>query len=139
MFCGYLSIYQWNPCKSLDFFNIFSDFTSVYCEIHEILIICILFSSPLISVYKSVGAGFRRREGGIHILCICFLKQFNSSAYFIHLHCSLIWSSRFSLSDLSFGFTFINPQYLVKSWAILRFIQYFGGFHPCILWNLRIC
>ena len=83
MLGGYLSIYQWNPCKSSDFFNIFSDFSSVYCEICEILIICILVSSSDLCIQVS-GAGFRRKEGGIRILCICFLKQLVFICLFIH-------------------------------------------------------
>ena len=47
MFSEYSGIYQQNPCKSLDFFGVFLDFTSVYCEICEILNICNIWWCPL--------------------------------------------------------------------------------------------
>ena len=102
MFCGYLSIYwwnPWNPCKSLDFFNIFSDFTSVYCEIREILIICNIFVIGFlsrISVYKSVGAGFRRGKGGIIILYL-FSETIN---YLLMSFITLYISIRIQFLDL---------------------------------------
>ena len=111
------SIYQWNPYKSSDFFNIFSDLTSVYCEIREILIICILVS-PQIFVYKSVSAGFRREEGSV--FCICFLKQLVTVClfihYIVHFNLNLVW-----VSDLHYK----SSIYLYKSSDFLNIFEDF--------------
>ena len=126
-FCGYLSIYQWNPCKSLDFFNIFSDFISVYCEVCEILGICILASSPLIFAYKSVGAGFRRKEAGIRILCICFLKQLvfiYLFHYIVHLSGILIHYTCCILIQIS-SIHYKSSIYLHKSSDFLNIFEDF--------------
>ena len=81
MFCWCFSIYWWNPrnpYKSSDFFNIFLDLTSVYCEIHEILIIChfsgILYSNLCVQV-SGCWLQERRERDHCIIFCICFLKQ----------------------------------------------------------------
>ena len=125
MFSEYSSIYWWNPCKSLDFFSVFLDFTSVYCEICEILNICnicILVSSlQSLCTSQCVLASGEKREGSLFRICICFLKQlticlFHSFTLYINLKLwifvYLIW-----VSDLH-----LNPQYIVKSWAILGFL-----------------
>ena len=124
---------------------IFSQISPLYIvrSVKSLLfVIFVVVSSTLISVYKSVGAGFRRREGGIHI-CLVGNKLTHLLVTFVCiLHCtfqfgiqffdlrsvSLIWSFR--------NITFKSSIYLYKSF---RFLECFWGFHPCILWNLRIC
>ena len=75
--------------KSSDFFNIFSDLTSIYCEIHEILIICIFVFLSLVCV--QVGSDFRSQRGIIILYLfsetigiICFIH------YIVHLSGVLI-------------------------------------------------
>ena len=149
----YFSIYRWNPINfnifsvksSYIIFNIFLvDLASIYCEIREILIIChflVLLSLICVQVRSF---WLQESERGI-IVCICF--SWNNWYYLLHsLHCTfislvIVWNS--SIACMSLGSInhklvlgdshcqyIINPQYSGKSWAILRFIQYFWGFHP---------
>ena len=103
-FCGYFSIYRWNPCKSSDFFSVFSDFTSVYCEIHEILNICNFWLSSLESLCTSqwVLASGEEREGSLFCVFV-FLKQL--AIYLFHsftLYIQFESSSLICFSDLEF-------------------------------------
>ena len=73
--------------KSSDFFNIFLDLTSIYCEIREILIICIFVFLSLVCV--QVDSNFRsQREGSL--FCICFLETIGIICLFIHYIVHLI-------------------------------------------------
>ena len=106
-----------------------------------------LFWFPLlISAYKSGGAGFRReREGSLFgIYLFVWLETINylfvTFIYIYIVHLIRNWNSvlRFVslgwISDLNIYI--INPQYIcINPW--ISWI--FWGFHPCILWNLRIC
>ena len=101
----------------------FSDLTSIYCEIREILIIChFLVSSSLVCV--QVGSDFRsQREGSL--FCICFLGTNWCSFTSFILHFTFIWYLNSPIACLSidliqsqtccswFGFPvyIINPQY----------------------------
>ena len=81
-FSEYSSIYLWNPCKSLDFFSVFLDFTSVYCEIREILNICNIWY-PLFNlcVQVSTGCWLQERRGRDHCIdlwiCVLFSETIN--------------------------------------------------------------
>ena len=95
-----------------DFFNIFSDLTSIYCEIHEILIIChFLVSSSNLCVQVS-GCWLQERKGRDHcfVFCICFLKQFNSFAY--------------SFIALSIDSELVLRSYLFLIWISIRILHY---------------
>ena len=77
----------------------FSDLASIYCEIHEILIIksllfVIFWSPPLISgqCTSQIGSDFRSQESegsDLYLFCICFpwnkLVLFASFIYILHL------------------------------------------------------
>ena len=101
-FFEYSSIYWWNPCKSLDFFSVFSDFTSVYCEICEILNIWY----PLLNLCVQVSTGCRlqERRGRDHCidLCVLFSETINylliAFPFYIQF-ISLIWVSDFTFKS----------------------------------------
>ena len=111
---------------------------TVYCEICEILNICIICICFLLSGLCTSWFGLQESERGINSYLYLFCCETSYlSTYFIHLtlyidseFSSLIWISIWILHKSSV---------YCKSWAILGFLQYFWGFHPCILWNLRIC
>ena len=96
-----------------------------------------VFWYPLSNLCVQVsGCWLQERKGRDHYLfseTISYLLVTFVYIYIVHFNSnpvlwivSLIWS---------FGFTFKSSIY----WAILRFLQYFWGFHPCILWNLQNC
>ena len=114
------------------------DFTSVYCEICEIFNICNIWY-PLLNLCVQVSTGCRlqERRGRDHCIdlsiCILFSETINrlriTFIYIVHL------DSKFSFFDLDFWILHKSSIYLMKSLAICRFVQYFCGFHPWLLWN----
>ena len=126
----YISVKPLKSCKSLDFFHIFSDLTSVYCEIHEILIICLVSSSDL--CVQVSGCWLQEKRGRDHcfVFCICFWNNWYSSAYFIHVTLCIWFEIGIQFLDLFLwsGFPIwilhLNPQYICInpwiSWIFLR-------------------
>ena len=111
-----------------------------------------MVSYPLLNLCVQVNTGCRlqERRGRDHCidLCICILfsetinRLLITFIYIVHLN------SEFSYFDLFLWSGFLNIAfkssiYIMKSWAILGFLKYICGFHPCLLWNpvdlLRIC
>ena len=91
--------------------------------------------SLIVASYRSVYLVF--------CICICFSKQLTICLF--HSYNIVHWfgigvqfSDLFLWSGFLIWLLHLNPQYIVKSWAILEFPQYFWGFHPSILWNLQI-
>ena len=103
-FSEYYGIYRWNPCKSLDFFNIFLDFTSVYCEIHEILSIYILVSSSNLCIQVS-GCWLQEKRGRdlYFFVFVFWSKLIHLLISFITLYIYLEFRFAYSMSVLSFN------------------------------------
>ena len=108
MFSEYSGIYRWNPCKSSDSFGIFSDFTFVYCEIHEILNICNIWY-PLSNLCVHVsGCWLQEKRGRDHyfVFVFCFCSEtinylLISFIYIVHWIRNQ-FSSLICFSDLDF-------------------------------------